>query len=157
MGKKGRKPTEKEIKAGRQNLLDYREENPRPALKHGAHSSVVRHRYGDKRYREGKQLAEIMAGLIADLGGQGQVTSAQRLILDNIKAKIIVIFQISKYVDRQPSIINDKGELLPCLGRGFTAYSEALRRDLEALAAMTNRKPSRVPTIEQIIAQKEKE
>jgi hypothetical protein len=141
VAKKGSKSvSQKFIAAGEKNLLDYREKNPTPALKHGAYSHAIRRRYGDKRYREGKQLAEIMSALIEDLGGNDKITASQRLILDNIKAKVIVICQISKYVDRQPSIINEKGELLPCLGRNYTTYSEALRRDLEALTAMTSKK-----------------
>lgn len=103
-------------------------------------------------------MALILKGLVDDLGGNDMVSSAQRLILDNIRAKIIVILQISKFVDRQSSIINEAGELLPCLGRNYTGYSEALRRDLECLMAMANRKPSRLPTIDDLIkANPEKE
>ena len=158
MSQKGRKPaTSAQTEAGEKNLQNWVAEHPsRGNFRHGAHSGVVRHRYGDKRYREGKQLAEIMEALLVDCGGSDKVTAAQRLILDNIKAKIIVIFQISKYVDRQPSIIDAQGNLLPCLGRGFTTYNEALRRDLEALATMTNKKPSKTPSIEEIIAKGEK-
>jgi hypothetical protein len=82
-----------------------------------------------------------MQGLINDLGGQTELTSAQLLLLDNIRSKLIVLFQISKYVDLQPSIIDSAGRLLPCLGRGYTTYAEALRRDLEALFAI-RKKPA---------------
>jgi len=70
----------------------------------------------------------------------GDLSAAQCLILDNIKSKLIVLFQIGNYVDRLDSIINDQGELIPCLSRNYTTYSESLRRDLEALFAM-KRKP----------------
>ena len=101
-------------------------------------------------------MARIMEALIQDLGGREVMTAAQSLLLDNIKAKIIVLLQISKWVDQQPSVITATGELLPCLGRGFTAYSEALRRDLEALTAMASKKHSRLPTIEDLIKANEK-
>ncbi len=67
------------------------------------------------------------------------MTHAQRLLLDNIKAKLIVIIQIGKYVDKQPNIINSQGELLPCLGKNYTTYAESLRRDLEVLFAVKRR------------------
>ncbi len=141
MSRKPGHTTEKATAAGRQNLLDWKATHPEGSrLTHGAYSNGVRRRYGDKRYREGKQLDAIMKALIEDCGGQDKLTASQSLILDSIKSKIMVLFQISKYVDLQPCIIDKEGNLLPCLGRGFTTYSEALRRDLEALSSMGNGK-----------------
>jgi hypothetical protein len=71
--------------------------------------------------------------LVDDLGGSAELTSAQLLLIDNIRSKLIVLFQISKYVDEQECIINEKGELLPCLGKNYITFTEALRRALEAL------------------------
>lgn len=123
--------------AGKRNLAEWSEGHPAGgALKHGAYSRHIHARYRDHRYREAKQLRRIIQDLIGDLGGAPNVTAAQHLILDNIRSKLIVLLQISKYVEKQESIVNDKGELLPCLGRNYTAYSEALRRDLEALGSM---------------------
>ena len=150
--KKGTKTSRAEQEAGAKNLAKYKAENPSGGrLSHGAHSRHVRKRYSDLRTTEGQQLKAIIDGIIDDLGGQSKVTNSQRLLLDNIKAKIIVILQISKYVDQQDSIIQKDGSLLPCLGRGFTAYSEAIRRDIQALHDMATKKPERVPTIEQIV------
>lgn len=127
----------RQSEAGRKNLAKWKAENPAGgALKHGAHSKIIRQRYSDKRTREGRQLAAVIQGLVDDLGGHANITNTQRLLLENIKAKLIVLFQIGQYVDRQTTIVNPKGELLPCLNRNFTTYSEALRRDLEALSAM---------------------
>jgi len=157
MAKKGKKSTLQEAEAGRQNLLAYREKNPAPALTHGAYSGTIRKRYSDKRTSEGRQLYAILEGLKADLGGADKLTAAQCLILEGIRSKLIVLLQIGKYADHQVSLINVRGELLPCLGRNYTGYSEALRRDLEALTAMASKKPSRIPTIEEIVAKGEKE
>jgi len=112
------------------------------ALKHGAHSEHVHKRYGDHRYREAKELRSIIQELVTDLGGQEALTAAQTLLLDNIRSKLIVVLQISKYVQSQESIITDGGEPLPCLGRNYTTYAESLRRDLETLFAI-RRKPAR--------------
>lgn len=137
-----KKQTKAEREAGAANLAKWKEENPSGGnLRHGAYSKHFRKRYTDKRTREGKQLEAVFQGLIEDLGGKTELTFAQLLILENIRSKLIVIFQISKHVDRQESIINKKGELLPCLGRNYTTYSESLRRDLETLFSI-KRKPT---------------
>ncbi|NIM96664.1 MAG: hypothetical protein GTO24_00855 [candidate division Zixibacteria bacterium] len=93
-----------------------------------------------------------MTGLVADLGGQPNLTEAQRLLLANIRSKLIVLLQIGKYVERQDSIINTEGELIPCLGRNYTAFAEAIRRDLLALGQLGNRTGDKIPTIAEIIA-----
>ena len=120
-------------------------------ISHGAHSGTIRQKYSDRRTTEGKQPADIMSGLVSDLGGQGAITNAQRLTLANIRTKCIVLLQIGKYIDKQDSVINSNDELIPCLGRGFTAYSEAIRRDLEALFKFNQGKKNAVPSIEDII------
>jgi hypothetical protein len=134
MVRKGQKATKLGAAAGARNLANWKSENPQGGnYKYGGYSGHIRQRYSDRRTKEGKQLASIMEALIEDLGGAADITAAQRLLLENIRSKLIVLLQISKYVDLQENIINSKGELLPCLGRGYTTYSESLRRDLEAL------------------------
>ena len=141
MAKKKPKPTKAALEARKKNLLDWKADNPAGgSLKHGAHSDHIKRRYADGRTKEAKGLQAIIQGLVEDLGGQSDLTSAQQLILDNIRSKLIVLLQIGKYVERQDSIINKAGELLPCLGRNYTTYSESLRRDLEALFAVKRKK-----------------
>ena len=129
---------------------------PSNRLSHGAHSLTIRQRYSDLRTTEGRQLADIMNGLVDDLGGQGALTSVQTLTLENIRTKLIVLLQIGKYIDRQESIITSDGELLPCLGRGFTAYSEAIRRDLEGLMKFSQGKTKGVPSLSEWIDEQKK-
>lgn len=105
-------------------------------LKHGAYAVQVRQRYSDARTTEGKQLAAVMDGLVSDLGGAGSLSAAQRLLLDNIRAKLIVLFQIGKFVDAQDRVVDTKGELLPCLSKSYLAFCESVRRDLEAIAGL---------------------
>ena len=132
--------TKKSNEAGAKNLAKWKAENPSGGnLKHGGWSRHFRKRYGDKRTREGKRLDGAINALVEDLGGSESVSAAQRLLLDNIRSKLIVLFQISKFVDRQPDIIDkNTGKLLSCLAHNFTSYSEALRRDLEALVKLSN-------------------
>lgn len=101
---------------------------------HGAGSKEIQKRYSDLRTKQGQRLAAITKGLRDDLGGEAQLSTAQRILIGNIKSKLIVIYQISDWADKQPEIVNKvTGELLPALGRGFLAYTDSISRDLAAL------------------------
>lgn len=108
-------------------------------IRHGAFSVHVRHKYSDLRTTEGRTLAGIINGIIDDLGGQEALSASQRLILDGMKSKLIVILQVSAYVDKQPSLVGEDGEVLSCLRRTLLSYQAELRRDLELLHGMDRR------------------
>jgi len=137
-------------KAGAANLQTWLKNNPDkiPAIKHGAFSRQVHRKYADARFREAKQLNAIIDELKADLGGDENLTASHRILLANIRSKLVVIFQVSIYIIEQESVIKD-GELLPVLRKGFTTYSESLRRDLEALHSAPKKPLS--PTYDQIM------
>lgn len=105
----------------------------RGSIQHGAYSSQVRRRYTDLRTTEGRQLKNAIDGIVEDLGGMENLSNAQRLILDGIKGKLIVLFQIGKYVDKTPSLVDENGALLTCLSKSYVQYTESIRRDVEAL------------------------
>ncbi len=145
MARKKHKQTPAEAAAGQANLQKWLADHPsRGNLRHGGYSRLMRRKFEDKRTGFGRQLSRIMGDLVIDLGGQAALGSAQRLLLENIRSKLIVLLQISKYISTQESIISESGELLPCLGRNYTTYSESLRRDLEALFQL-KRKPAQLP------------
>ncbi len=122
---------------------------PLPARqsKHGAYSKHVRRRYSDKRTTEGKQLAAITKALADDCGPD--LTAAQCLILDRIREKLIVLMQIGRYVDRQPSVLNEKGELLSALGKNYLAFSNALRLDLQVF--YEGKQKNKTPSYQEIV------
>ena len=158
MAKKKATSTPAEAAAGEQNLNNWLAEHPSGGnLRHGAHSSVIKRRYTDLRFRTGRELRGIMDALIEDLGGNDRVTAGQRLLLDNIKSKVITLLCIGKFIDSQESPINEKGELLSCLSSNYLAFSNSLRLDLIALYGMTPKKGVKIPTIEEIIAKGDKE
>ena len=100
---------------------------------HGAYSREVQLRYIDLRTREGQQLKSIIEDLEADLGGNDKLNGAQRVILGNIRGKLIFLLQVGKYVDEQASVLDSKGEALPCLRGLYLQYQDSMRRDLETL------------------------
>ena len=138
MPKKGEKSTGKSAEAGQKNLAKYREINPRPALKHGVYSAHFAARYSDARTSEGRQLKAVIANIAKDLGPD--LNAMQCMLIDRIKEKLIVLWQIGKYVDTQSSIINEKGEVLACLTQTYTRFSDALRRDITTLYGVIPKK-----------------
>jgi hypothetical protein len=147
---------ERRRRAGAANLARWRATDPAgraPHLKHGVYSPTVRKRYSDLRTTEGQRLKAVIDTLVADLGGPENVNNAQQVILAALKSKLSVIYQISAWVDKQPSIINPEGHLLDVLGRNFLSFCESARRDLEVLFAINRRgKGAKIPTIEEVIA-----
>ena len=74
-----------------------------------------------------------MDGIVDDLGGQERLNGGQRLLLDTLQSKLIVVLHISDFADRQPKIISDAGELLPVLGKSYLAYLNSIRLTLAEL------------------------
>ncbi len=122
--------------------------------RHGAYSRHVRKRFTDGRTREGRQLRAVIDALIDDLGGHDNLNAGQRLLLDTIQSKLIVILQVSRYVDRQKEIIKG-GELIPVLGKNYLAYLNSLRLTLAELYKGYGENKTKVPTIQEIISEHE--
>jgi len=136
---------------GAEALKKWHSEHPEGSrCTHGATSVHVRKRYSDLRTREGKQLRGIIRDLEADLG---ELSAGQRLLLDSVRSRLIVLLQISKFADKQVSLVSPEGELLPCLAKPFNSYAEGMRRDLETLYNAT-RRPSRVLDLESYLRSK---
>ena len=137
---------------GKNKAKKKREFTSTLSIQHGAYSSRIRRRYTDGRTREGKQLQAVMDSLVDDLGGQENLTAAQRVLLSTIESKLIVVLQIGKFIDKQDEIIKN-GELLPVLGKNYLAYLNSLRLALDQLYKGHSAK-SKVPTIEEYLAMK---
>jgi hypothetical protein len=156
MSEEGRK---RQTEAGCRNLMKWKASQPgghvTPNLKHGVGSATIRQRYSDLRTTEGQRLKAVIDTLVADLGGPENINAGQQVILGALKAKFIVLFQISDYSDKQESIINAEGSLMNVLSRNFLAYAESIRRDLEVLYGFSRKKSGKVPTLEELIAQRE--
>ena len=151
--KKGHKPTAAMKKAGEKNLKEWLEKHPeRGAVKHGAYSLTTRKRYTDLRTVEGRHLQNVINNIKDDLGND--LDQRQLILLDRIKEKLIVLMQIGDYINRQPSVIKDDA-LISCLGSGYVAFDNSLTRTLTLLYEAGNKKPSRVPTIKEIVSKNE--
>lgn len=108
-------------------------------LSHGAFSAHVRKRFSDGRSSDGRRLNAVIRGIVQDLGGEENISASQRLILDGLKSKLVVILQISSYVDKQLSLVDTTGNVIPCLKQTLISYQAEMRRDLELLHGMDRR------------------
>jgi len=87
---KKRRATPGQAKAGTRNLLSFRP--AAPAKTHGVHSFIAT---GELPTVEGareveKEVSEIVAGVVSDLGGTEAITSAQKLILAGLRVSLTV-------------------------------------------------------------------
>jgi hypothetical protein len=104
------------------------------------------------RTSEGKRLKVVLDSVVGDLGGPAELNAAQQVLLGSFRGKLIVLFQISDYLDKLQSIINKDGYILPVLGQTYLSYSESVRRDLETLYGLSRSQLRRkVPKLEEII------
>jgi len=101
--------------------------------RHGAHSLMKRYGDGkiDRRTSMGKYLEEVKKDFIKEIG---EPSPPQEILLQLIMQKIAFISAIADYCNRQGTqIVNNSGNLLPCLSKSYLAFSNALVRDIKAL------------------------
>jgi hypothetical protein len=116
-----------------------------PQFKHGAYSTKPL----DRRTREGKAIERAIQALEADL--PSRPNNAQLLLLGRIREKLLVLYRISSFVQDQ-TIINEKGELLPCLGTNYIAFSNAIRLDIQSFFELEKQKThTGTPSLEDYI------
>lgn len=102
-------------------------------------------------------MGQVMDSLVEDLGGPAQISAGQQILLGNIRSRLITLWQIGEFADRQESVISEGGQLLPCLGKNYTSFAEGLRRDLESLYSLASKNPKRAPSIRDVLKNGENE
>jgi hypothetical protein len=140
---------------GRKVLHEWKERTPgQGKITHGAQSETYRKRFDDQRTAQGKALAEALSALMDHFGGPANITAPMQLLIDSgIRPKLITLMCINDFITKQKSIISSDGELIPCLGRNYISFSNALRLDLQTLLDMakTDGRKTKIPRIEDII------
>ncbi|MBX3027787.1 hypothetical protein KF840_23070 [bacterium] len=133
-------------------MTDRRRHGPRRAgtpLKSGARS-LARHLAAgslDQRTWIARALADLRQDLAADAGGYDRLTARERLLIDRCAAAALICSTIEGHVFGQADrLVDDAGELLPILRRGYVTHAQSLSRMLQALGLRPDR-------IEQAIAQ----
>lgn len=127
------------------NITKYKKKPPGPK------SEYVRRRFTDMRTREGKALLDTINGLRDDLG---TVSRGQEIILANLSAQLSVVRAISRWIDRQESVIGRDGRLLHILQANFITYCNAIQRSVRELYDLAGKKPQRTVDLESYLAGK---
>lgn len=99
----------------------------------------------DMRSEAGQAIKRLQTRLETDLGGTDNLSTQERLIVDRIIRKALIIEALETYALSRKSIFKRNGELIGCLGRHYLSYTEALRRDL--LAVGLQRRTKDVPNL----------
>lgn len=99
----------------------------------------------DMRSEAGQAIKRLRLQLEADLGGQESLSCQERILVDRIAKKVLIVEALETYALSRKSIFKRNGELIGCLGRHYLSYTEALRRDL--LAVGLGRRAKDVPSL----------
>lgn len=99
----------------------------------------------DGRSEAGQAIKRLRMQLEADLGGADTLSTQERLLVDRIVKKALIIEALESYSLSRKSIFKRNGELIGALGRHYLSYTEALRRDL--LAVGLQRRTRDVPSL----------
>jgi hypothetical protein len=108
----------------------------------------------DQRTALGKALKALRQRLIDDVGGR--INEGQEVLIDRLIEKLLVLNLISGFIFNVDNIINDKGELMPCLGSNYLAYSNSVRLDIQAFYNLNNVRGRADQSYLDIMAEQEK-
>ena len=105
----------------------------------------------DQRTVTARLLRMIEGDLIADAGGEANLTNRERLLIRRCAAQALILESIEAFVFGQPSLLTETHELLPVLRKGYIGHVNALRHNLVALGLKPDRAET-LPTLGEYIA-----
>ena len=101
-----------------------------------------------------KQLRTRCEEWAADAGGMPHLTERERTALQHTAAVSLIVDSLLNWAFGQESLLDEKNELLPPLGKSLIAYLNAERRGLELLGLRPS-KPGSEPDLGEYIAARE--
>lgn len=100
--------------------------------KHGGFSLLVKGELPENRKYIRKYLTAVREGLIQNLGPtEGDLTTAQTVLIDRVVTKLGVIRCIEEYIRENTVMIGDR--LSASLRESYLAYNNSIRLDLQVL------------------------
>jgi len=103
-------------------------------VKHGAYSLISgswsRIPYYKRKRLQG-YLSGVREGLIEDQGGEANLSTARKVLIDRVIGKIGIVRLIEEHA-REEGVFQD-GKLADVLGANYLAYTNSIRHDLTAL------------------------
>ncbi len=132
------------------NNLESKLPRGRQRLIHGGYSFLTSGRLPEHRVHVRRYLTNCRRGLIADHGGEENLSTAQALLIDRVISKVGCLRCIEEYI-RENSVMVGQ-ELAPSLKASYLAFNNSVRLDLLALGI--EKKAGKQKTkLEEIIAE----
>ena len=106
----------------------------------------------DRRTSLGKHLAAWRADLLADLGGEGALSTQQRALVDVIVRQKLLLESVDAWLLVQPSLVNGRKRALLPVVRERQGLADSLARYLVQLGLERRAKP--VPSLDDYLRQR---
>jgi hypothetical protein len=106
----------------------------------------------DRRTSLGKHLAAWRAELVADLGGEGALSTQQRALVDVIVRQKLLLESVDAWLLVQPSLVNSRKRALLPVVRERQALADSLARYLTQLGLERRARP--VPNLDDYLRQR---
>lgn len=116
---------------------------------HGGYSFLTTGRLPEHRTYIRRYLTACRQGLINDLGGEENLSTAQAILIDRIISKLGCVRCIEEH-SRETSVMVGNN-LAPALKASYLAYSNSIRLDLQALGIGSNDKGKEITPEDQAI------
>jgi hypothetical protein len=154
--KNGNEPPTKELSAGAKNLIAWRaSDDPRaaaPNRKSGLDALLRTGQlppYVPDAAEITKEVSDLIAEIVQDLGGVTEVTGQQKVILESQRLALLVLKLAGGYLQAQ-GILNKRGKPHPLLATVVSFMNSAR---LNSLALGLDRKPKDAKTLEAKLAE----
>jgi hypothetical protein len=135
--------TDAQREARKANIVAFNQSGEPGALKHGAQSAAVRSGIVPDADLQ-RLIDEFHAGWVADLGGEGNITSARKAILFAAKGNLACFGMAMRYLERN-ALVDERGKVAPVAGI-LATFGNSLR--LHLTAAGLDRKARDAKTLE---------
>jgi hypothetical protein len=118
---------------------------------HGGYSLISKGVLPERRKHLLSYLISARETICEDYGGEDRMSASQIILLDRAVSKLGCLRLMEEFA-RESGIMSD-GELIPCLRKSYLAFSNSLRRDLEALKDLGMDQVGPVTSIQEIVAE----
>jgi len=117
---------------------------------HGGYSFLASGKLPEHRVYLLQYLTNSRQGLLDDLGGEDNLSTAQVVLINLVISKLGCLRCIEEHVRENSVMVGNM--IAPSLKSAYLAFSNSLRLDLQALG-IRKKVGQRIPTIEQIKAE----
>jgi len=130
------------------NKLEQKLPRGRRREVHGGYSFLASGKLPEHRVYLLQYLTNCRKGLLDDLGGEDNLSTAQVVLINLVINKLGCLRCIEEHIRETAVMVGDM--IAPSLRTSYLAFNNSLRLDLQALG-IRKKVGKRIPTIEQII------